>query len=671
MDRIEAEHNLKKLFKLDRFYDEQWQAIEKIMAGERVLLIEKTGFGKSLCYQFPATQFKSLTVIFSPLIALMRDQVNYLQSLGINAKCINSGQSVEENTHYISEAIDGKIKILYIAPERQENNEWLEAVRKMKLSMVVIDEAHCISIWGHDFRPAFRRIISLVNLLPKNFPVLATTATATEKVAQDIITQMGGTLHYLRGRLLRDNLHLRVVHVNSEDAKLAWLGEFLRKHEKTGLVYTGTRANTDLYSRWLHHIGISSANYNAGLDSELRKEVEEGLTHNKWRCVVSTNALGMGIDKPDIRYIIHTQIPASPIHYYQEIGRAGRDGLPAYIVLLYNPEDKDLPESFIENNRPAFKYYERVIEALKKEPLGEHDLMRKTNLSQTQIRVIKADLLDQVIIREVMYGRNKKYEYQYNSPELDTQSFERLREFKKTELKNILEYAEFKGCRMQYLCSYLGDRSVTKCGNCDNDLHVKTHYQMDEYWQKTIEEFKNNFFPILEVETKQSVLVNGVASSYYGFSNVGAAIHRCKYQGGGDFPDFLLIQMLRAFRKHLGNEKFDLVVYVPPSESGELVRNFAEKISRTLKIPLSYKLTKIRETKPQKIFQNHVLKRDNIKDAFSFENPLEVDGKSILLIDDIFDSGATIKEIGRLFSHYGANKVAPLVIAKTVGGDIV
>ena len=313
--RSKAETILKQVFGLEHFYDEQWNTIERLLRGERMLLIERTGFGKSLCYQFPAILFDGVTIIFSPLIALMRDQTNALKAKGIAARYINSEQAPEENTQAIADALEGNIKILYIAPERQENQEWIEATRKMKLSMIVIDEAHTISVWGHDFRPAFRRIINLVNLLPKDMPVLATTATATLRVQQDIEQQIGGNLQTIRGNLLRDNFHLYVVETQSEEEKMIGLAHWLKRLPGTGLIYVGTRIQTEQYARWLQQNEIDCIGYNAGLDGEQRKEIEQGLMENRWKCIISTNALGMGIDKPDIRFVIHTQIPASPIHY--------------------------------------------------------------------------------------------------------------------------------------------------------------------------------------------------------------------------------------------------------------------------------------------------------------------------------------------------------------------
>ncbi|HPA29886.1 MAG TPA: RecQ family ATP-dependent DNA helicase [Bacteroidales bacterium] len=671
MTQQEAEIILQRTFNLSHFYDEQWITIEKILKGERVLLIEKTGFGKSLCFQFPAILFKGTTVIFSPLIALMRDQVKKLNSLGISAKCVNSEQIPEENSQIISDAKAGEVKILYIAPERQENSEWIEATRQMNLSMVVVDEAHCISVWGHDFRPAFRRIINLVNLLPKGLPVLATTATATKRVETDIAQQMGGNLTIIRGNLMRDNFRLYVIKVNSEDDKLIWLGQNIEKLPGSGILYTGTRVDTEIYSKWFEFLKISSVGYNAGLDADSRIAIEAGLMQNKWKCIISTNALGMGIDKSDIRFIIHTQIPQSPIHYYQEIGRAGRDNQPAYIILFYNPEDKKLPEAFIEGGRPSISKYEKVIAAVKNEMLGERNLMRQTNLKQTQIRVIKADLIEQKIIREVTIGRSKMFEYITDAPPLNTKTFEELRASKTRDLEKMIEYAETTQSRMKYLCDYLGDSSTHSFTNCDNTGLNKIIVSINDEWRQRLQDFREDYFPVLEVKTKGTNLINGVAASYYGVSNVGIALHRSKYENGGDFPDFLLRLILKAYRKKFEQEKFDLILYVPPTKSGELVKNFAVKVSQVLKFPISHNLIKQRVTSEQKVFENSILKSDNVKDAFTYKNPQEIRGKTILLIDDIFDSGATIKEIGKYLTNLGALKIAPLVIARTVGGDLI
>ncbi len=669
MIKSEAEKILKDTFGLKNFHENQWETIRNILEGKRILLIEKTGFGKSLCYQFPAVIFEGVTVIFSPLIALMRDQVKKLNSLGITARCINSEQDQEENRQILSDAKNGKVKILYIAPERQENDEWVEATRELNLSMVVIDEAHCISVWGHDFRPAFRRIIGLVKLLPKELPVLAVTATATKRVEEDVATQIGNEITVIRGNLLRENLRLFVVKVNSENEKLIWLGKNLDRIPGTGILYTGTRINTEIYNDWLKHNGHNTVRYNAGLQSDERIEIENGFMGNRWKCIISTNALGMGIDKPDIRFIVHTQIPQSPVHYYQEIGRAGRDGTPSNIILFYSPEDRKLPEAFIDTGRPSISKYEKVIKAIKSELLSERELIKLCNLKQTQFRVIKSDLMEQGIIRELSLGR-KKYEYIPGAPPLNAKLFEEVRNLKLLELDKVIEYTDITTSRMKFLCDYLGDNAIHNYENCDNTGLKKIVVNITEDWQEKIENFHENNFPVLEIETKNSNLANGFAASYYGVSNVGASLHRSKYENGGDFPDFITALFMKLLSNKLKNVDFDMILYIPPTVSGNLVRNFAEKISKLTNIPLSNGLTKAKSTQEQKVFQNNYLKKENMKNAFKYDNSLDIAGKTILLIDDIYDSGATMSETGKYLTAIGAKKIIPVVIAKTVGGDL-
>jgi len=675
-NRTAAEKILKQNFGIEKFYDEQWQAIKLILEGKRVLMIERTGFGKSLCYQFPASLFEGTTVIFSPLIALMRDQVSSLNQRGIAARCINSEQTIEENEQAIQDALDGKLKILYIAPERQENQTWIEATRQMKLAMVVVDEAHTISVWGHDFRPAFRRIVNLVRLLPQEMPVLAATATATKRVQQDIERQIGNGITTIRGNLMRKNFILHVIKVECEEQKMAWLAQHINSLDGTGIIYTGTRVDTENYARWLQYNGIDAIGYNAGLDTETRQNIEKGLKENRWKCVVSTNALGMGIDKPDIRFIIHTQMPASPIHYYQEIGRAGRDGKDTVILLFYNatpneegiPTDCILPLAFINGAKPKTEDYLKVIEALKEDILGERELMKATNLKKNQIRIIKADLIEQGIIKEVILNRSKKYEYQYDASTLDTSAFEELREAKLKDLSSMAEYVNTTLPRMKFLCEYLGDNTENDYCRCDNTTEAVWTAPLDETYKQKIKEFRETYFPILEVEERGNNIINGVAASYYGVSTVGNVIHRCKYENAGDFPDYLVGLTLKAYRKTFGNTKLDMVMFVPPTISGTLVEHFASTISNILNIPLSKGLTKTRETDLQKKFRNSYSKKDNVKDAFAIEG-IDVIGKKILLIDDICDSGATLKEIGKTLTKAGAECIIPLVIAKTVSND--
>jgi ATP-dependent DNA helicase RecQ len=742
-ERRLMESKLKMTFGIDHFYEEQWEAISRLRNGERILMIQRTGFGKSLCYQFPATIFPGVTIVFSPLIALMRDQVNGLKKKGISAAAINSEQSNEENEEAIERALENRIKILYITPERMENERWQEVVQGMSnvnISMIVIDEAHTISTWGHDFRPAFRKIINLVQLLPSSTPLLATTATATMRVQKDIEEQIGGKITSIRGSLSRDNFNLYVIRVKSEDEKMMWLAQNVSLLEGTGLIYTGTRLDTEIYAGWLRFVGIDAVEYNAGLDAETRMVVESSLMDNTPKCVVSTNALGMGIDKPDIRFIIHTQIPVSPIHYYQEIGRAGRDGKPTDVILFYNDTkgtdnieaDKKLPLSFINGARPTRSQYQRVIDCLQEGTLKEKDIALTCNLKTHQVRTINSDLIDQKIIFEVRNGNTKWYEYNVDAPDFDYYLYDELRKTRLKELDRMVEYVNTTLPRMEYLCSFLDSADSSCCAHCDNtDLQPLTFVDNPRLRTK-LQQFRETLFTELKLsvstwtqfpsepdggrvryylrvpypdvieiykageeshvynsrigykdfsaETAEKIrelygkhlnnkshITNGVAASYY-MSNVATAIHHSKYENGGDYSEFLVALTLKAFRKKFGQYHYDLVLYVPPTESGDLVKNFAKKFARGLGLPVSDALKKERDTRPQKVFQNGAGKEQNVRDAFGLNGRINIRGKNVILVDDIYDSGATLKEIARMLTDKGAKYITPVVIAKTIGG---
>lgn len=480
MSREEAEVILQSKFGLKHFYDEQWEAIERLLKGERVLMIQRTGFGKSLVYQFVAQVIGGCTLVFSPLIALMRDQVNKMQELGLPTALINSSLDPEEREEILLKAEEGAYKMLYVAPERLQDKRWLQAIQRMNLGMVVVDEAHCTSTWGHEFRPDYRRIVQVVSLLKDDLPVLACTATATPRVQDDIAQQFDNSrLSVIRGSLARTNFSCSVVRCADKEAKMAELLKILSALPGHGIIYCGTRAESELYSEFLISKGVHSTYYHAGLDPESRRVVERALMDNVYKCVVSTVALGMGMDKPDIRFVIHVQLPQSPIHYYQEIGRAGRDGLPASVVLLYTEEDDKLPLSFIESGSPPAEKYRELVELLKQPPEKRQSMIRKPlrlkdlttglELKQGAVKVILNSLIDQRVVTKVRKGTSTLYEMQANAPEPDTSGVEALREAKLREFEMMKQYIEGKTCRMLFLRNFLGEETEERCGKCDVD----------------------------------------------------------------------------------------------------------------------------------------------------------------------------------------------------------
>lgn len=350
MQKEVEESFLREYYGFSEFRPGQQEVIQSILRGNDTLAVMPTGGGKSLCYQLPALVFEHCTLVISPLIALMKDQVDVLQKRGVAASFINSSLTEKEVAKRTAEVLAGKTKILYIAPERLAS-DFQETLRKISLSFIAIDEAHCVSTWGHDFRPDYRAIQEHIMLLPRRPIVAAFTATATPEVKQDIIRRLGlvRPQTFVRG-FDRPNLNFFTRGWMSELERDWEVTRLARKLGRSGIVYVGKRDKAEQLSAHLTGQGISALPYHAGLKSEERTAAQDSFMKDEVSVIVATIAFGMGIDKPDVRFVIHAGMPGTLEGYYQEAGRAGRDGKPATCVLLHSGEDSALQHYFIRKN---------------------------------------------------------------------------------------------------------------------------------------------------------------------------------------------------------------------------------------------------------------------------------------------------------------------------------
>ncbi len=648
--------------------------IECLVRGKHILAVQRTGWGKSLCYQLASLYHPYLTLVFSPLKALMRDQCQSCNDVyNIPSAIVSSDFSQAENEATLARAVEGEIKILYIAPERLNNMSWQDYVTQMRISMIVIDEAHCISTWGHDFRPDYSRIVRLLNAMPANIPVLALTATANKRVEADILQQMGMPVYVIRGTMRRSNLYLHVIHLHGEQEKLSYLAETLPHSPGTGIIYTATQRDAEMVAAFLQHQGLAAEYYHAGRDNDVRQEIEQKLMTNQYKVVCSTNALGMGIDKRDIRFIIHYHVPASPIHYYQEVGRAGRDGQAAWCILLYDPEDLQIQEHFIRGDKPQSQRYVTILSLLETNSQGfdQNEIIRVTGFSQTATRVILKHLEDQQLIECDSKGRY--FTIPTRPKQISFSDYEIVYQHRLRELNAIQNYALYRGCYMAYLTTYLGDPPGQVCGVCG---HCQPRnfpaVQISRRTQKVVVHFlENERLPQIEkCGTAQTPIHQaGWALSDYGNSRIGQLVRACKYEGSGPFPLSLVIRAVDVLYTRYPIAEINGIISIPATRSGLLVENFARQVAATVNIEYLPALAKIRNTLEQKSLKNRLQKEDNVKGAFVVPSPELVAGRTLLLIDDIYDSGKMLREVGRTLMRAGARAVYPLTITRTLHSD--
>src|SRR3954471_7537940 len=452
------------------FRDGQWEAIDQLVEQRgRVLVVQRTGWGKSAVY-FIATRLlrdrgAGATVLISPLLALMRNQLQMAERAGVRAATINSDNRDEWTT--IEAAIRaGEIDLLLISPERLNNTTFRANVLPQLLGetgLLVVDEAHCISDWGHDFRPDYRRISRIIDKLPTGVPVLCTTATANDRVVDDIVEQLGRELVVHRGTLDRESLALAVVDAPDPAVRLAYLAEQIPKLPGSGIVYCLTIGDSERVARWLRSRGIDAVAYSGQTDGDERVQIEERLLANEVKVVVATSALGMGFDKPDLHFVIHYQDPGSPIAYYQQVGRAGRGVDKSYGILLRGNEDVDIQDHFIETAFPSQRDAEEVVGILDEGPMKLAALESAVNVRHSRLEGMLKILEVEDVVERVDGGwARTALAWEYPADRVV-----RVTEQRRVEQRAMREYASTDGCRMVFLRTLLDDRSVVPCGRCD------------------------------------------------------------------------------------------------------------------------------------------------------------------------------------------------------------
>lgn len=461
--------------------DDQWTAIEALVVHKRrALVVQRTGWGKSAVYFIAARLLREQglgpTVIVSPLLALMRNQVAAAERAGVTAATINSGNVTEwDDVH--ARVAAGELDVLLVSPERLNNPDFRDQVLpslSADAGLVVVDEAHCVSDWGHDFRPDYRRIRSLIAELRDGVPVLATTATANDRVVADVAAQLGvggADTEVLRGGLGRDSLHLAVVRIPDPTARLAWLADRLESLPGSGIVYSLTVAGATDLAALLAERGVAVAAYTGQTDPTEREAAEQDLLANRVKALVATSALGMGFDKPDLGFVVHVGAPSSPISYYQQVGRAGRATERAEVILLPGPEDREIWSYFASVAFPREHVVRRVLEVLDTErPQSTPALEPLVELGRTRLEMVLKVLDVDGAVRRVKGGwLSTGAEWTY-----DRERYERLDAARAAEQQAMLDYQTTDECRMAFLRRQLddpsltGDADVDRCGKCDN-----------------------------------------------------------------------------------------------------------------------------------------------------------------------------------------------------------
>jgi ATP-dependent DNA helicase RecQ len=668
------------------FRDGQREAIEAVVTdGQRALVVERTGWGKSLVYWI-ATRVRrdeghGPTLIISPLLALMRNQIAMAERLGIRAATIHSGNVEEWEAVRHGLAADA-VDVLLISPERLANERFATDVLPSisgSIGLFVVDEAHCISDWGHDFRPDYRRIGGILRTLDRRVPVLATTATANDRVVDDIVEQLGEGVRVVRGPLGRASLRLDAIDLGNQAERLAWLAERIPQMSGSGIVYCLTVADTQRVATFLRSQGIDARPYNAALGQGEREALEDALIAGEITALVATVALGMGFDKPDLGFVIHYQRPASAIAYYQQVGRAGRAVEHADGVLLSGREDDEIAEHFMRTAFPPTVHMHEILAALEGSgSLSGAALEKRVNLGKGQIaQALKLLELDGAVTRSGgRYARTAEPWAQ------DEERIERVQAARRTELAQMHAYMRTDGCLMEFLIRLLDDPAAAPCGRCANCTGRGLPRTVDpelvraavSFLRRDLRSIKPRALWATDAVPGRSGRIRlpnevGMALSVYGDAGWGRDVQRGRTVDGA-YDRALVDGSFRAIRDRWRPTPAPAWVTAVPSTSRP---GSTEDVGRALAAQLGLPFVGVFAAAagvgaPQERMENSVQQLRNVHAKLSIDGAAVIDGP-VLLVDDIVDSGWTLTVAGALLREHGSGSVHPFALATATGRD--
>ena len=661
------------------FREGQYEAIEAVLTHKRTLIVQKTGWGKSLVY-FVCTKLlresgKGLTIVVSPLIALMENQRRAAQSLGLSCEIVNSTTN-DIRAEQIAAMKAGTVDLVLTTPEKLFSKEMEDVRESVDIGLFVIDEAHCISDWGYDFRLEYSRLNRVINTMPKTVPVLGTTATANDRVVEDLKKQFGDDVYISRGPLMRKSLYIQILHLATPAERYAWMAQNIPKLPGSGIVYCLTQRDCDNIADYLKRCGVSALSYHSGKDAEETDAAETELRENNIKVLVATVKLGMGYDKGDIAFVIHYQQPSNIVAYYQQIGRAGRNIDRAYTFLMCGNEDTQIQDYFIETAFPTEEEAKAVYDAVFSH--SEEGISTVSVGKYVDIRRNRSDKALMFLENEGMVIKERSRYYPTAKPFVyNREHYESIKSVRHEEQRQMLEFTKLHGsdkCLSRFVVNCLDDPTTEKCGICPNCTGKALFPEkVSEGYLTAAQRFlKSVIIPITPrlqwpdktfTGSKNIEPLNheGICLSKYGDPGYGTLVRKGKYSEPAGFGAELVKRSVQVLRPVVEQHGITAVTCVPSNRS-RIVQDFAEKTAEGLGIPFTELLAK-RGTTQQKEKENSFFQCDNAYTSFALKDGIGDVPEKVILIDDIVDSKWTITVCGYLLSKAGCQLVFPFALA--------